>query len=205
MKRKIMQRTQRELDAASPDLDKNWTPNMPNNWIGSNFDASIPKRGCVRHLSLNVRTMSHSESGLQDQAQLWTRCYDLETGIVALSDTSLMDNTANELRNSLFRSTQIARQRWHSSNLTVTHGQGRPGVMRETVGGTVLATNDYVSSMLGSALTDSRNAGRWTGRKLIGANNQSIYFYEVYLPTFADKSHPGSAWQTQKGNKSNFN
>ena len=68
MKRKIMQRTQRELDAASPDLDKNWTPSMPNNWIGSNFDASIPKQGCVRHLSLNVRTMSHSESGLQDQA-----------------------------------------------------------------------------------------------------------------------------------------
>ena len=111
MKRKIMQRTQRELDAASPDLDKNWTPSMPNNWIGSNFDASIPKQGCVRHLSLNVRTMSHSESGLQDQAQLWTRRYDFETGIVALSDTSLMDNTPNELRNSLFRSTQITRQR----------------------------------------------------------------------------------------------
>ena len=90
------------------DLANDWTPAMPNNWIGSNFDASIPKQGCVIHLSLNVGTMSHSETGLQDQAQLWTRCYDLEKGIVALSDTSLMDNTPFELRNSLFRSTQIA-------------------------------------------------------------------------------------------------
>jgi hypothetical protein len=69
--------------------------------------------------------------------------------------------------------------------------------MRETVGGTLLATDDYVSSLLGPDITGALSLGRWAGRRLIGADGRSIAVFSVYFPTFADHSHPGSAWQTQ--------
>jgi hypothetical protein len=193
----ITRRTPAEEAANIPEPPNDWNPTMPCDWLGSNFDAAGPRPGCVRHAALNARIMSHSDKGTEDQEALWQRLYELQTGIVGLSDVALQNCTVSEPRGSLFRSTQIARRSWKCPDLTMTHAQGRPGVMRDVVGGNLLAFDAFVSSILGKTLNDPRDWGRWAGRKLIGTAHKSILTYQLYFPTFANESHPGSAWQTQ--------
>lgn len=197
LRARLFERDQNEQIEEEAEPPSEWNPTHPCNWLGSNFDAAGPKPGCVRLLSLNTRIMSHSDEGVEDQERMWDRIFELQVGAVGLSDVALQDCSVAEPRGSLFRSTQTARRHWKSPNMTVTHAQGRPGVMRDVVGGNLLATNDTVSTLLGQDLSDDRKWGRWAGRRLVGANGRSILLYQAYFPTFANSDHPGSAWQTQ--------
>jgi hypothetical protein len=149
---------------------------------------------------MNVRVMYHSTEGIQDQNVMWARLNKLHTSVVALSDVALQDCTVKEPQASLFKSVQIASQQWgpsRSAGLTATHSQGCPDIMREVVGGTLLVTDSVVSALLGKALNGVNNFGRCVGRRLVGSRKRSILRYEVYFPTYANESKPGSAWQTQ--------
>jgi hypothetical protein len=165
---KIMRRSAREFAKDTPQPPNDWQPPCPNNWIGSNFDAAGPAPGCIRLWTLNARVMSHSDEGIHDQERLWSRAHELQIGVVMLPDTALIDCTPNEPRGSLYRSQQIATNHWKSRNLTFTHAQGQPGLMREAVGGTLLATDDNASIILGPDLTGLTSRGRWTGRLTTG-------------------------------------
>ena len=88
---------------------------------------------------------------------------------------------------------QIAANSWKHPNLTATHSQGKPGVMREVVAGTMLVVDDKTSAILGQAKLESRGWGRWAGRQLTGSRHKSILDYHVYFPSFAGTDHPGSA------------
>ena len=182
---------------SAPDGDED--PVMINGWAGSCFDAAPPKEGHVRLSHLNARTFGVTAvKGSRDAQQfMWKVLARLHVSGACFADTGLVDPTPIDPMSSLKKSNIFAQFAWGQRNCTLTHGQGSEGVLRPAVGGTLIATDDALSRILGVEIVDPRGWGRFTGRILVGREGITTVLITTYFPCTSDKSCPGSAWQTQ--------
>jgi hypothetical protein len=133
-------------------------PVLINNWTGSCFDAAPLKEGHTRFAHINTRTLgvTSARGSRDEQENMWKLFERLQVGTAMLTDTGLLDSTPEDPMSSLRKSATIAKFAWKQRQSILTHAQGCPGTMRPAVGGTLLATNDAISGMLGVQLKDNR-------------------------------------------------
>jgi hypothetical protein len=175
--------------------DEEEDPVCVNGWAGSCFDAAPPKPGHARFSHLNARTFGVTGvKGSRDaQTSMWKVQKRLHVSCACYSDTGLVDPTLTDPMSSLKKSHTLAKFAWEQRNCTFTHGQGSEGTLRPAVGGTLVATDDALSRILGVEVTDPRGWGRFTGRILVGKEGTTTVVLTVYFPCTSDKSCPGSA------------
>ena len=170
-----------------------------NGWVGSCFDSSAPAQGHIRWSHLNPRTLGVTPTkGSRDVHEtMWKTLARLHVSCAHFADTALIDPTPLDPMSSLKKTRTMAKFSWGQRNSTLTHGQGLEGTLRPAVGGTMVATDDAVSRILGVAIEDPRGWGRFTGRILVGKEGFTTVSMAAYFPCTASKDSPGSAWQTQ--------
>jgi hypothetical protein len=128
---------------------------------------------------------------------MWERLASLMVSCACFSDTGLVDPTPADPMSSLKKTRTIAKFAWKQPQSVLTHGQGSPGSLRPAVGGTMVATDDALSRILGLEIVDPRGWGRFVGRILVGKDKTSLVVVTAYFPCTSSKNSPGSAWQTQ--------
>jgi hypothetical protein len=179
------------------DLDED--PVSISGWSGSCFDSAPPQPGHARVSHINARTLGVTAArGSRDaQESMWKVLARLSISCACFSDTGLADPTPLDPMSSLKKTRTIAKFSWKQRQSVLTHGQGSPGLLKLAVGGTMVATDDQFSRILGIEIVDPRGWGRYTGRFLTGKEGTSVILITAYFPCTSGKSSPGSAWQTQ--------
>ena len=148
-RRKIKEEDDALLDGLGDSMDAHC------NWVGCNIGRATTREGHARLTLFNPSVMSQSKPG-QQQQHLWNRLTELGVIGVILAGDGLVDPTGSEPRSSLYRSKALARSTLGQTTMTWAHSQGRSGVVKEAVGGTLLVNDNYLSAMSAQAVIDAR-------------------------------------------------